>query len=78
MRDCINCRIIVACEQFRLRDCINLEVSLYCATVPIIESSKDIKFSCFQLCYNNIQGKVHQIYCLFYNVDDMFYLKFCG
>ncbi|XP_065204492.1 protein XRP2-like [Planococcus citri] len=55
IRDCADCTIVVACEQFRLRDCKNLKVSLYCATRPIIESSKDISFSCLQLSYTNIK-----------------------
>ncbi|XKL68958.1 hypothetical protein PGB90_006727 [Kerria lacca] len=59
-RDCVDCKIIVACEQFRLRDCKDLEIALYCATCPIIESSKNIKFSCFQLYYDNIEEHFQQ------------------
>ncbi|XP_029458923.1 protein XRP2 isoform X2 [Rhinatrema bivittatum] len=50
-RDCKDCKCVVACQQFRTRDCRRLEVFLCCATQPIIESSTGIKFGCFQYYY---------------------------
>mmetsp|Transcript_18560 Transcript_18560/g.60486 ORF Transcript_18560/g.60486 Transcript_18560/m.60486 type:complete len:411 (-) Transcript_18560:1778-3010(-) len=50
-RDCKNCTIYVACRQLRTRDCENCTISLYCATDPIIETSKDITFSCWMGAY---------------------------
>ncbi|XP_019384015.1 PREDICTED: protein XRP2 [Crocodylus porosus] len=50
-RDCKDCKCIVACQQFRTRDCRKLEVFLCCATQPIIESSTGMKFGCFQFYY---------------------------
>nr|XP_033803578.1 LOW QUALITY PROTEIN: protein XRP2 [Geotrypetes seraphini] len=50
-RDCKDCKCIVACQQFRARDCRRLDVFLCCATQPIIESSTGIKFGCFQYYY---------------------------
>ncbi|XP_061315764.1 protein XRP2 isoform X1 [Pezoporus flaviventris] len=50
-RDCKDCKCIVACQQFRARDCKKLEVFLCCATQPIIESSTGMKFGCFQYYY---------------------------
>uniref|UniRef100_A0A8C3KDK7 Protein XRP2 n=1 Tax=Calidris pygmaea TaxID=425635 RepID=A0A8C3KDK7_9CHAR len=50
-RDCKDCKCIVACQQFRTRDCKKLEVFLCCATQPIIESSTGMKFGCFQYYY---------------------------
>ncbi|XP_037676719.1 protein XRP2 [Choloepus didactylus] len=50
-RNCRDCKGTLACQQFRVRDCRKLEVFLYCATQPIIESSTDIKFGCFQWYY---------------------------
>lgn len=50
-RDCKDCKCIVACQQFRTRDCRKLEVFLCCATQPIIESSTGMKFGCFQYYY---------------------------
>ncbi|KAM8820547.1 protein XRP2 [Eudromia elegans] len=50
-RDCKDCKCIVACQQFRSRDCKRLDVFLCCATQPIIESSAGMKFGCFQYYY---------------------------
>lgn len=50
-RDCKDCKCIVACQQFRTRDCRKMEVFLCCATQPIIESSTGMKFGCFQYYY---------------------------
>ncbi|XP_074069797.1 protein XRP2 isoform X1 [Macrotis lagotis] len=50
-RNCRDCKCVVACQQFRTRDCRKLEVFLSCATQPIIESSSNIKFGCFQFYY---------------------------
>ncbi|KAK1167603.1 protein XRP2-like [Acipenser oxyrinchus oxyrinchus] len=50
-RDCKDCKCVVACQQFRTRDCKKMEVFLSCATQPIIESSSGMRFSCFQYYY---------------------------
>lgn len=50
-RNCRDCKCALACQQFRVRDCRKLEVFLCCATQPIIESSTNIKFGCFQWYY---------------------------
>nr|XP_021523237.1 protein XRP2 isoform X1 [Aotus nancymaae] len=50
-RNCRDCKCTLACQQFRVRDCRKLEVFLCCATQPIIESSSNIKFGCFQWYY---------------------------
>ncbi|KAF7205030.1 protein XRP2 [Nothobranchius furzeri] len=50
-RDCKDIKCVVACQQFRTRDCKKLEVFLCCATQPIIESSTGMKFGCFQYFY---------------------------
>ncbi|XP_040488496.1 protein XRP2 isoform X2 [Ursus maritimus] len=50
-RNCRDCKCTLACQQFRVRDCRKLEVFLCCATQPIIESSTNIKFGCFQWYY---------------------------
>ncbi|NXA46833.1 XRP2 protein, partial [Nothocercus julius] len=50
-RDCKDCKCVVACQQFRSRDCRRLDVFLCCATQPIIESSAGMKFGCFQYYY---------------------------
>ncbi|XP_077978163.1 protein XRP2-like [Glandiceps talaboti] len=50
-RDCRDCKCVVACQQFRTRDCKKFEVFLCCQTQPIIESSTGMKFGCFQYYY---------------------------
>ncbi|XP_048855373.1 protein XRP2 [Brienomyrus brachyistius] len=51
LRDCRDVRCVVACQQFRTRDCKKMDVFLCCATQPIIESSTGMKFGCFQYYY---------------------------
>uniref|UniRef100_A0A8C7XK96 Protein XRP2 n=1 Tax=Oryzias sinensis TaxID=183150 RepID=A0A8C7XK96_9TELE len=50
-RDCKDIKCVVACQQFRTRDCQKMDVFLCCATQPIIESSTGMKFGCFQYFY---------------------------
>ncbi|KAG9349512.1 hypothetical protein JZ751_027957 [Albula glossodonta] len=50
-RDCKDMKCVVACQQFRTRDCKKMDVFLCCATQPIIESSTGMKFGCFQYYY---------------------------
>lgn len=50
-RDCKDIKCVVACQQFRTRDCKKMDVFLCCATQPIIESSTGMKFACFQYYY---------------------------
>ncbi|XP_023656730.1 protein XRP2 [Paramormyrops kingsleyae] len=51
LRDCRDVQCVVACQQFRTRDCKKMDVFLCCATQPIIESSTGMKFGCFQYYY---------------------------
>ncbi|KAJ8399608.1 hypothetical protein AAFF_G00410190 [Aldrovandia affinis] len=53
-RDCKDMKCVVACQQFRTRDCKKMEVFLCCATQPIIESSTGMKFGCFQYYYPDL------------------------
>uniref|UniRef100_A0A8C9TQY3 Protein XRP2 n=1 Tax=Scleropages formosus TaxID=113540 RepID=A0A8C9TQY3_SCLFO len=50
-RDCKDIKCVVACQQFRTRDCKKMDVFLCCATQPIIESSTGMKFGCYQYFY---------------------------
>ena len=50
-RDCENCKITVACSQFRCRDLNKSTVYLFAANDPIIESSSDLTFAPFNLAY---------------------------
>lgn len=56
VRDCTNCDLVVACQQFRSRDCKNIRSMLYSQTRPIIEASASMRFSCFRLDYFGLAG----------------------
>jgi len=51
LRNCKGCKCIIACQQFRTRDCEDSDIFLYSLTGPIIESSTRLRFACFQLYY---------------------------
>lgn len=56
-RDCKDCKCIVACQQFRTRDCRKMDIFLCCTTQPIIESSTGMKFGCFQYYYPELASQ---------------------
>jgi len=58
LRNCKDCKAIVACQQFRLRDCHNLDLLLYVsAGQPSIETSDKIRIGCFQFAYFDLQAQ---------------------
>ncbi|VVC39344.1 Hypothetical protein CINCED_3A008023 [Cinara cedri] len=57
IRDTTNTTVVVACSQFRVRDCSSLKISLFCSTQPVIESSRELQFSCYQLYYNQLSDQ---------------------
>ena len=57
MRNCTNCQLVVACQQFRSRDCVHVDVLLCCKTLPIIEASAPIRFGCFRGAYFALAGQ---------------------
>ncbi|XP_023679679.1 protein XRP2-like [Paramormyrops kingsleyae] len=48
---CQDIKCVVACQQFRAQDCKKMDVFIYCATQPIIESSTGFRFGCYQYYY---------------------------
>lgn len=50
-RDCDNCEIHTACNQFRWRDLTNSVVYLFCETEPVIESSNNLTFAPYNVAY---------------------------
>jgi protein XRP2 len=57
IRTSSDCKVVVACKQFRTRDCNNIEVLLYAQGRPIIESTTNIRLGCFDTFYVGLQGK---------------------
>lgn len=51
IRDSSACKVAVVTRQLRLRDCRALDISLFCRTRPIVESSTDIGFGCYDFNY---------------------------
>jgi len=55
LRDCENCTVHVACQQFRCRDFNNSTVYLYTSNDPIIEASRGLKFGPFNVGYPGLR-----------------------
>lgn len=60
IRDCTDCKAVIACQQLRLRDCQKFDFMLYCGTQPVIESSSQLRFGCFQYSYFNLREQFQQ------------------
>uniref|UniRef100_A0A183D6B8 C-CAP/cofactor C-like domain-containing protein n=1 Tax=Gongylonema pulchrum TaxID=637853 RepID=A0A183D6B8_9BILA len=56
IRDCKNSTVFTVCQQFRSRDCVNIDVFLFCTTRPSIESSKQMRFRSLALSYEKLEG----------------------
>ena len=56
IRECKDCTIVAAVQQLRTRDCKRVNMFLFTQTAPIIESSSDMRFGCFQFGYTGLQG----------------------
>lgn len=62
-----DCKFVVACQQFRTRDCRGIDVILHCDSQPIIESSTKMKFGCFQYYYPELLEQFKQAELSVYN-----------
>lgn len=49
LRGCTGMKVVAACRQLRLRDCESVDILLHCATLPVVESSRRIRFGCWSL-----------------------------
>ena len=54
IRDCENCIIHVACQQFRCRDFNNSTVYLYAMNDPVIEASSGLIFAPYNVVYQGL------------------------
>ena len=57
LRNCKSMKCVIACQQFRTRDCRGVDTLLHCDSKPIIESSIKMKFGCFQYYYPELYGE---------------------
>lgn len=58
IRNCKSMNCVVACQQFRTRDCTDCKFSLLCTTEPIIETSTHIQFACFDFNYFSLRAQL--------------------
>mmetsp|Transcript_17705 Transcript_17705/g.41564 ORF Transcript_17705/g.41564 Transcript_17705/m.41564 type:complete len:191 (+) Transcript_17705:136-708(+) len=58
MRECKSCSMVIACQQFRSRDCTDCRLALFCATEPIIETSTNMQFACFDFGYFSLRQQL--------------------
>ncbi|CAM9461826.1 unnamed protein product [Hapterophycus canaliculatus] len=49
--------MVVACQQFRARDCTDCTFFLFSSTQPVIESSVGLRFACYTLDYFSLAGQ---------------------
>lgn len=57
IRDCQQCGFVLACQQFRTRDCRLIDAFFLCESQPIIESSSKMRFACFKYFYPQLEGQ---------------------
>lgn len=67
IRDTTNCRFVIACQQFRTRDCKDIDCLLLCNTLPIIEATSSIRFGCFRGSYFTLAGQFSKSGISLYN-----------
>lgn len=60
IRNCKAMNFVIACQQFRTRDCSDCRFSLLCTTEPIIETSTQMQFACFDFCYFSLRAQLTQ------------------
>uniref|UniRef100_A0A0M3K216 Protein XRP2 n=1 Tax=Anisakis simplex TaxID=6269 RepID=A0A0M3K216_ANISI len=61
VRDCANCTIFTISQQFRSRDCSDIDVFIFCSTRPIIESCRLMRFRPLALFYDKLEGLIQSI-----------------
>lgn len=44
LSDCAHCRVYVACQQLRMKDCHDMDIFVWCASTPVIESCDGVRF----------------------------------
>lgn len=57
LRNCKNCTVVVACQQFRTRDCVDIKLGLYCYQQPTFENSNCIEICPFEYSYPQLESQ---------------------
>jgi len=58
IRNCRSCDFVIACQQYRSRDCTDCRHALFCMTEPIIETSSNMQFACFDFSYFSLRQQI--------------------
>lgn len=58
IRNCKNCNFVIPCQQFRCRDCSDCKLALFSATEPVIETSVEMQFACFDFFYFSLREQL--------------------
>jgi protein XRP2 len=58
IRNCKDCNFVIACQQFRSRDCTDCSLALLSTTEPVIETSTGMKFACFDFFYFSLREQI--------------------
>mmetsp|Transcript_4638 Transcript_4638/g.11350 ORF Transcript_4638/g.11350 Transcript_4638/m.11350 type:complete len:342 (-) Transcript_4638:99-1124(-) len=58
LRNCRSCDFVIACQQYRTRDCTDCKCALLCMTEPIIETSSNMQFACFDFGYFSLRQQI--------------------
>ncbi|RQM20199.1 hypothetical protein B5M09_010766 [Aphanomyces astaci] len=65
VRNCSNSTLVCLVQQFRARDCVDMDIALFSTTAPIIESSAKLRIRPFASAYMGLQ---HQLDAAKFNV----------
>ena len=57
IRDC-EASLRPACRQYRSRDCVNIDTHLHVTTRPIIETSTNMRFGCWDFSYPGLEAQM--------------------
>jgi len=57
IRNCKGCDMVIACQQFRSRDCENCRFALFSMTEPVVETSRNMEFACFDFFYFTLKDQ---------------------
>ncbi|ESO08870.1 hypothetical protein HELRODRAFT_168788 [Helobdella robusta] len=55
-KDCESCKVLSASQQFHCKTSQTMDFFICCATRPIIENSRNLKFACFLFYYPQLEG----------------------
>mmetsp|Transcript_8528 Transcript_8528/g.20126 ORF Transcript_8528/g.20126 Transcript_8528/m.20126 type:complete len:418 (-) Transcript_8528:911-2164(-) len=61
IRNCEGCKCIMACRQYRARECLDCDTLLYASTAPVVEESKRMRFGCFRFFYFSLAQQLEAV-----------------